>query len=266
MTTGKGKCMKVHSLLKSLNAIDEEMIAEADRFAVKRREQLKSRQHIFVTEVTAVAAIAIAVAGVFFFSLQPGHTPQKQSGQNGVLLDDTQTKTTAKADEEMKTTAEETQELVKIALAPAVYTQDMVEYIKAVSNEWIEHFEMYSQTEYIDDAEFFIMEPFQTWNKTPSGETCSEGDVLPVVYENQVICTVMLYQVDNSWHYSLSSDLCKELNELINYSGQARIVYEFDDNGTYIQTALLYDENGNDAKGITVLLTLTAGDELSSSR
>ena len=53
--------MKVHSLLKSLNAIDEEMIAEADRFAVKRREQLKSRQHIFVTEVTAVAAIAIAV-------------------------------------------------------------------------------------------------------------------------------------------------------------------------------------------------------------
>ena len=59
--------MKVHSLLKSLNAIDEEMIAEADRFAVKRREQLKSRQHIFVTEVTAVAAIAIAVAGVFFF-------------------------------------------------------------------------------------------------------------------------------------------------------------------------------------------------------
>lgn len=74
MTTGKGKCMKVHSLLKSLNAIDEEMIAEADRFAVKRREQLKSRQHIFVTEVTAVAAIAIAVAGVFFFSLQPGHT------------------------------------------------------------------------------------------------------------------------------------------------------------------------------------------------
>ena len=80
--------MKVHSLLKSLNAIDEEMIAEADRFAVKRREQLKSRQHIFVTEVTAVAAIAIAVAGVFFFSLQPGHTPQKQSGQNGVLLDD----------------------------------------------------------------------------------------------------------------------------------------------------------------------------------
>lgn len=73
--------MKVHSLLKSLNAIDEEMIAEADRFAVKRREQLKSRQHIFVTEVTAVAAIAIAVAGVFFFSLQPGHTPQRQSGQ-----------------------------------------------------------------------------------------------------------------------------------------------------------------------------------------
>ena len=48
--------MKVHSLLKSLNAIDEEMIAEADRFAVKRREQLKSRQHIFVTEVTAVTA------------------------------------------------------------------------------------------------------------------------------------------------------------------------------------------------------------------
>ncbi len=33
-------------------------------------------------------------------------------------------------------------------------------------------------------------------NKTPSGETCSEGYVLPVVYENQVICTVMLYQVD----------------------------------------------------------------------
>ena len=66
--------MKVHSLLKSLNAIDEEIIAEADRFAVKRREQLKSRQHSFVTEVTAVAAIAIAVAGVFFFSLQPGHT------------------------------------------------------------------------------------------------------------------------------------------------------------------------------------------------
>ena len=80
-----------------------------------------------------------------------------------------------------------------------------------------------------------------------------------------MICTVMLYQVDHSWHYSLSNDLCKELNELINYSGQARIVYEFDDNGTYIQTALLYDENGNDAKGITVLLTLTAGDELSSS-
>ena len=82
MTTGKGKYMKVHSLLKSLNAIDEEMIAEADRFAVKQREQLKSRQHIFVTEVTAVAAIAIAVAGVFFFSLQPGHTPQRQSGQD----------------------------------------------------------------------------------------------------------------------------------------------------------------------------------------
>ena len=100
------------------------------------------------------------------------------------------------------------------------YTQDMVEYIKAVSNEWTEHFETYSQTEYIDDAEFFIMEPFQTWNKTPSGETCSEGYVLPVVYENQVICTVMLYQVDHSWHYSLSNDLCKELNKLINYSRQ----------------------------------------------
>ncbi len=71
--------MKVHSLLKSLNAIDEEMIAEADRFAVKRREQLKSRQHIFVTEVTAVAAIAIAVAGVFFFSLQPGPHTHKSS-------------------------------------------------------------------------------------------------------------------------------------------------------------------------------------------
>jgi hypothetical protein len=28
----------------------------------------------------------------------------------------------------------------------------------------------------------------------------------------------------------------------------------------------LYDENGNDAKSITVLLTLTAGDELSSFR
>ena len=94
--------------------------------------------------------------------MQPGHTPQKQSGQNGVLLDDTQTKTTAKADEEMKTTAEETQELLKIALAPAAYTQDIVEYIKAISNEWTENFETYSQTEYIDDAEFFIMEPFQT--------------------------------------------------------------------------------------------------------
>ena len=101
--------MKVHSLLKSLNAIDEEMIAEADRFAVKRREQLKSRQHIFVTEVTAVAAIAIAVAGVFFFSLQPGHTPQKQSGQNGVLLDDTQTKTTAKAENRLPSEDEKKQ-------------------------------------------------------------------------------------------------------------------------------------------------------------
>lgn len=54
----------------------------------------------------------------------------------------------------MKTTAEETQELLKIALAPAAYTQDIVEYIKAISNEWTEHFETYSQTEYIDDAEF----------------------------------------------------------------------------------------------------------------
>ena len=43
MTAGKGKCMKVHSLLKSLNAIDEEMIAEADRFAVKRRDSKASR-------------------------------------------------------------------------------------------------------------------------------------------------------------------------------------------------------------------------------
>ena len=49
----------------------------------------------------------------------------------------------------MKTTAEETQELLKIALAPAAYTQDIVEYIKAISNEWTEHFETYSQTEYI---------------------------------------------------------------------------------------------------------------------
>ena len=80
--------MKVHSLLKSLNAIDEEIIAEADRFAVKRREQLKSRQHIFVTEVTAVAAIAIAVAGVFFFSLQPGHTPQNNGRRDTRAFED----------------------------------------------------------------------------------------------------------------------------------------------------------------------------------
>ena len=60
----------------------------------------------------------------------------------------------------------------------------------------------------------FYYGAIQTWNKTPSGETCSEGYVLQL-YENQVICTVMLYQVDNSWHYSLSIDLCKELNELI---------------------------------------------------
>ena len=66
MTTGKGKCMKVHSLLKSLNAIDEEMIAEADRFAVKRKGAIEKQTAYFVTEVTAVAAIAIAVAGVFF--------------------------------------------------------------------------------------------------------------------------------------------------------------------------------------------------------
>ena len=80
-----------------------------------------------MTEVTAVATIAIAVAGVFFFSLRPGHTPQKQSGQNGVLLDDTQTKTTAKADEEMKTTAEETQETCEDCTGTCShYTQDMV--------------------------------------------------------------------------------------------------------------------------------------------
>ena len=206
--------MKVHSLLKSLNNIDEEMIAEADRFATEQNLHRKGKlQHLW-TGISVAAADSLT-----------------------------------------------------IAVAAADYTQDMVDYIE---KEWMQPFESYrenvqknqEQKNREDASEFIVMEPFQTWNRTPTKETLSDGYILPILCDNQVICTVALYQLENNWHYSISDDLCEELTALINSNHQAKITYCFDAEGNYTQTDVSYENRENDtARNIGELIIITSEDQ-----
>ena len=168
----------------------------------------------------------------------------------------------------------EAEESLSIAVAAADYTQDMVGYIESVSKEWLQLFESYrenvqnSQEQNAQEqkncesgSEFIVMEPFQTWNRTQSEETLSDGYVLPIICDDRVICTVALYQLEDSWHYSISDDLCEELTALINSNKQAKITYCFDAEGNYTQIDVSY-ENGEDntVRNIGMLMTLTAHD------
>ncbi len=60
--------MKVHILLKSLNNIDEEMIAEADRFATEQNLHRKGKWQRFWTGISAAAAVIVAMSGILFFA------------------------------------------------------------------------------------------------------------------------------------------------------------------------------------------------------
>lgn len=262
--------MEIHSLLKSLNNIDEEMIAEADRFMTEQSLHRKGKWQYFWTGISAAAAVIVAVSGIFFFSLRPGQHPT--SKPDGTIVATTQ-ENTSKSNEQNETqtaSTEAAEESLSIAVAAADYTQDMVDYIESVSKEWMQPLESYwenvqntqEQKNREDASEFIVMEPFQTWSRTPSKESLSDGYVLPILYNDQVICTVALYQLENSWHYSISDDLCEELTALINSNKQAKITYCFDAEGNYMQTDVSY-ENGEDdtVRNIGVLMMLTAYDE-----
>ena len=246
--------MEIHSILKSLNDIDEEMIAEADRFINEKRLHQKGRRQYFLTGITAVAATLLAVIGIVFFSLKPANSPMKDPDKTIVA--------TTKENREEATTSAETDvqekiDSLTIAVAVVNYPQSMLDYIDSVSDEWLEQFLVQAQT---DAPEFIVMEPFQTWNQTPIEEKCSDGYLLPVICDNRVICTVALYQLDDAWHYSLSDDLCEELTGLIGGTKQARIIYHFDESGNYVQTTLSYEETTK--PNIGELMIITNKDEL----
>lgn len=267
--------MEVHILLKSLNNIDEEMIAEADRFVTEQSLHRKGKWQYFWTGISAAAAVIVAVSGIFFFSLQPGHSPANKPDGNIVA---TTQENTSKSNEQNETQTASTkvaEESLSIAVAAADYTQDMVDYIESVSKEWMQPVESYrenvqntqeqniqEQKNQESESEFIVMEPFKTWNRTLSKETLSEGYILPILYDNQVICTVALYQLENSWHYSISDDLCEELTALINSNKQAKITYCFDAEGNYTQTDVSYENGADDTvPNIGMLMMLTADDE-----
>lgn len=259
--------MEVHSLLKSLNNIDEEMIAEADRFMTEQSLHRKGKWQYFWTGISAAAAVIVAVSGIFFFSLRPGHSPANKPDENIVVT--TTQENTSKSNEQNETQTASTkaaEESLSIAVAAVDYTQDMVDYIESVSKEWMQPFESYrenvqnaqEQKNRESESEFIVMEPFQTWNRTPSKETLSDGYILPILYDNQIICTVSLYQLENSWHYSISDDLCEELTALINSNKQAKIIYCFDAEGNYTQTYVLYKNGADDrVRNIGILMMLT---------
>ena len=271
--------MEVHILLKSLNNIDEEMIAEADRFVTEQSLHRKGKWQYFWTGISAAAAVIVAVSGIFFFSLQPGHSPANKPDGNIVATTQENTSKSNEQNETQTASTKAAEESLSIAVAAADYTQDMVDYIESVSKEWIQPVESYrenvqntqeqknqeqknqEQNTRESESEFIVMEPFQTWNRTPSKETLSDGYILPIICDDQVICTVSLYQLENSWHYSISDDLCEELTALINSNKQVKITYCFDAKGNYTQTDVLY-ENGEDntVRNIGVLMMLTADD------
>ena len=266
--------MKVHSLLKSLNNIDEEMIAEADRFATEQNLHRKGKlQHLW-TGISVAAAVIVAVSGIFFFSLRPGHSPANKSGENIVMTTQENTSKRNEQNETQTASIKAAEDSLTIAVAAADYTQDMVDYIESVSKEWMQPFESYrenvqntqeqknqEQNTRESKSEFVVMEPFQTWNRTPTKETLSDGYILPILCDNQVICTVALYQLENNWHYSISDDLCEELTALINSNHQAKITYCFDAEGNYTQTDVSYENRENDtARNIGMLMMLTAHD------
>lgn len=64
-----------------------------------------------------------------------------------------------------------------------------------------------------------------------------------------------LYQLDDTWHYSLSDDLCEELTSLIGGTQQARIIYHFDESGNYTQTTLSYEQDTNANIGELMIIT-----------
>ncbi len=246
--------MEIHSILKSLNDIDEEMIAEADRFMNEKRLHQKGKRQYFLTGITAAAAMLLAVIGIVFFSLKPANSPMKDPDKNIVV---TTKENTEEATTSAETDAQEKIDSRVIAEAVADYPQSMLDYIDTVSDEWLEQFLVYAKT---DAPEFIVMEPFQTWNQTPTEEKCSDGYLLPVICDNRVICTVAIYQLDDTWHYSLSDDLCEELTSLIGGTQQARIIYHFDESGNYTQTTLSYEKAKS--KNIGELMIITNKDEL----
>lgn len=262
--------MEVHSLLKSLNNIDEEMIAEADRFATEQNLHRKGKlQHLW-TGISVAAAVIVAVSGIFFFSLRPGHSPANKSGENIVMTTQENTSKSNKQNETQTASIKAAADSLTIAVAAADYTQDMVDYIESVSKEWMQPFESYrenvqknqEQKNHEDASEFIVMEPFQTWNRTPTKETLSDGYILPIFCDNQVICTVALYQLENNWHYSISDDLCEELTALINSNHQAKITYCFDAEGNYTQTDVSYENREDDtARNIGELIIITSEDQ-----
>lgn len=261
--------MEVHSLLKSLNNIDEEMIAEADRFVTEQSLHRKGKWQYFWTGISAVAAVIVAVSGIFFFSLQPEQHPTNKPDENIVATTQENTSKSNEQNETQTASTEVAEESLTIAVAAADYTQDMVDYIESVSKEWMQPFESYrenvqntqEQNTRESESEFIIMEPFQTWNRTPSKETLSDGYILPIICDDQVICTVSLYQLENSWHYSISDDLCEELTALINSNKQAKITYCFDAEGNYTQTDVSYETGeDNTRRNIGMLMMLTAHD------
>ena len=268
--------MEIHSLLKSLNDIDEEMIAEADRFVTEQSLHHKGKWQYFWTGISVAAAVIVAVSGIFFFSLRPGHSPANKPDENSVVT--TTQENTSKSNEQNETQTASTkaaEESLSIAVAAADYMQDMVDYIESVSKEWMQPFESYrenvqntqeqknqEQNTRESKSEFVVMEPFQTWNRTPSEETLSDGYILPIICDDQVICTVSLYQLENSWHYSISDDLCEELTALINSNKQAKIIYCFDTEGNHIQTYVLCENGaGNTVRNVGILMMLTSHDE-----
>ena len=245
------------------------MIAEADRFMTEQSLHRKSKWQYFWTGISAAAAVIVAMSGIFFFSLRPGHSPANKPDENIVAITQENTSKSNERNETQTESTEAAEESLSIAVAVADYAQDMVDYIESVSKEWTQPFESYrenvqntqEQKNRESEPEFIVMEPFQTWNRTASEETLSDGYILPIIFDDQVICTVALYQLENSWHYSISDDLCEELTALINSNKQAKITYCFDAEGNYAQTDVSYENGENDTvRNIGMLMMLTADD------
>ena len=143
--------MEIHSILKSLNDIDEEMIAEADRFMNEKRLHPKGKRQYFLTGITTVAATLLAVIGIMFFSLKLANGPMKAPDKSIVATTKENREETVISTE---TDAQQKTDSLVIAVAVADYSQSMLDYIDSVSDEWLEQFLIYAQS---DAPEFIVM-------------------------------------------------------------------------------------------------------------